>query len=207
MKQNSNQEKIHFWLKWTILSFTFIPLSYLISLLAVLLVHGAFGFSMEEGGTYLSQTLMQLAGGSIIGLGTGLYQYLLLKNVFDISSKWFWTLILSFAFTELLSCIILWQLQINRYELRWIEFNPLPETLIFACAGLITGFLQWLMLRKSCMRSGYWILSSTLGWGICILITLIQSWAIFAFLLGTLLYGAITGATLMWIIQKKETDS
>jgi len=196
-------EKFQFWLKWTLLSLGLIPVSYMISLIVVAIVHGAFGFSLSEGGTYLSQTVMQIAGGAVIGFGTGIYQRSLLKKVFSVSSSWIYTLVIGFAVTEIIVCIVLWQLGLNRYELRWIEFKPLPEALIFACAGLIIGLLQWMILRRYFFRSSYWILASTLGWGICVLVTQLSIWAFF---IGVLLYGAITGATLMLILRKKEEE-
>lgn len=196
-------KKNQFWLNWTLLSLAVIPISYLVSLLVVLLVHGAFGFNQLEGGTYLSQTVMQIAGGAVLGLGTGIYQRSLLRKIFRAPSSWIYTLVIGFALTELIVCIILWQLNLNRYELRFIEFNPLPEALIFACAGLTTGLLQWLILKRHFSRSVYWILASTLGWGICVLVTLLSIWAFF---IGALLYGAITGATLLWIMPHKEAE-
>ena len=196
-------EKFQFLLKWTLLSFGIIPVSYMISLIVVAMVHGAFGFNMSEGGTYLSQTVMQIAGGAVIGLGTGIYQRSLLRKVFDVTSSWIYTLVIGFVVTELIVCIILWQLGLNRYELRFIEFRSLPETLFFACAGLLIGFLQMAILRKYFFGSIYWILANTLGWGICVFVTLISAWAFF---IGALLYGALTGATLMWILRKKQED-
>lgn len=209
MAITTKQEKYKFCIKWTLLSLGIITLSYIISLIAVLLVHTAFGYTMTEGGTYLSQTFMQIAGGAIIGLGAGLYQKALLKKVFHVSSSWIYTLIIGFAITELITCIILWQLEINRYQLRFIENNALPETLIFACAGLLIGILQWIILKKHFTGSIYWIIASTLGWGILILVIFLfglinTQIAVPTFLLGALLYGMITGATLMWIMQKKE---
>lgn len=196
-------KKFQFWLKWTLLSFGIIPVTYMISLIVVLLVHGAFGFSQMEGGTYLSQTVMQIAGGAVIGLGTSLYQRSLFKQIYNVSSSWIYTLVIGFAVTELIVCIILWQLGLNRYELRFIEFKPLPEALFFACAGLIIGLSQWTILRRYFSRSIYWVIASTLGWGICVLVTLISIWAFF---IGALLYGVITGATLMWVLRKKEEN-
>lgn len=193
-------DKFQFWWNWTLWSLGIIPVTYMVSLIAVLLTHGAFGFSQMEGGTYLSQTAMQMAGGAVIGLGTGIYQRLLLKRVFNVASSWIYTLIIGFAVTELIVCLLLWQLEINRYELRFIESRPLPEALIFACIGLVTGLLQWRILKRYFARSFFWVLASTLGWGICILVTQL---AIMAFFIGALLYGAITGAALMWILQKK----
>lgn len=195
-------KEVQFWTNWTLLGLGLIPLSYMVSLIVVLLVHGAFGYNQMEGGTYLSQTVMQMAGGAVLGLGAGIYQKALLRKIFSVSSSWIYTMVIGFAVTELIVCIILWQLNLNRYELRFIEGNPLPEALIFACAGLVTGLLQWMILRKYTSKSVYWIFASTLGWGICVLVTLISLWAFF---IGALLYGAITGAALMWMMQSKET--
>lgn len=201
MTVNIKHEKFQFWLKWTLLSFGIIPVSYFISLFVVLLVHGAFGFNMAEGGTYLSQTVMQTAGGAVIGLGAGIYQRLLLKKVFSVSSSWVYTMVIGFAVSELIVCIVLWQLELNRYQLRFIESNPLPEVLIFTFIGLIIGLLQWVILRRYFLRSSFWVPASTLGWGICILVTQLSIWAFF---IGAILYGAITGATLVGFLQKKE---
>lgn len=195
--------KLRFWINWTLMSLAIIPLSYIASLIVVLLVHGAFGFSQMEGGTYLSQTVMQVAGAAVIGLGTGLYQRFFLDKVFNTVLRWISTLIIGFAFTELIVCLVLWLLEINRYELRFIEFNPLPETLIFSLAGLVVGVLQYRILKKYFTKCGYWILVSMLGWGICILVTVIS---IFAFLLGTLIYGAITGAVIVWVLSPRQAS-
>jgi hypothetical protein len=195
------KEKFRFWSNWTLVSTGIIPLSYLVSLIALLLVHGAFGFNMMEEGTHLSQTLMQIAGGAVLGLGTGIYQFSMLKKLFPVSKSWVYMLIIGFAITELIICLILMQLHFIRYELRFIEGKPLPEALFFACAGLVVGILQWPILKRSFKRSGYWIVASTLGWGVCVLATAIND---FAFIAGALLYGAITGATFMWVMIRKQ---
>jgi hypothetical protein len=203
MPISTNIEKFHFFIKWTLLSLGIIPLSYIVSLFAVLVVHGAFGFNMTEWGTPLSQTLMQIAGGAVIGLGTGVYQRSLLRKLFDVTSSWIYALIIGFTITELIAGIILWKMGLNRGELRFIEFKPIPESFIFACAGLLIGLLQWTILRKYFYKSGFWIFASILGWGICIIVTQISVWAFF---IGALLYGAITGATLLWIMQTKKVQ-
>jgi len=205
----SKNEKLEFFTRWTLLSFGLIPVSYIVSLIVVLLVHGAFGFSQMEGGTYISQTVMQVAGGAVIGLGTGLYQKSLLKKVFDVSWGWVYTLMVGFAFTELIVCLILWRMNINRYELRFIESNPLPEALFFACAGLLTGFMQWPVLRRHFLRSILWVPASTTGWGLCILVpyftgmVLKGGLSILTFIFGALFYGLITGVTLIWALKER----
>lgn len=209
MKTLTTKEKLAFFTRWTLLSFGIIPASYLVSLIVVLLVHGAFGFNQMEGGTYLSQTAMQVAGGAVIGLGTGLYQRSLLKKVFNVTWAWVYALILGFAITELIVCLILWRLNINRYELRFIESNPLPEALFFACAGLLTGFLQWQGLKRYFSRSILWVPAITLGWGLCILVPYFAGMmmtvglSILTFIFGALLYGLITGGTLMWALKER----
>lgn len=201
MKSEIKFKKLQFWMIWTLSGFVIIPISYMISLIVVLLVHGAFGFNQMEGGTYLSQTVMQVAGGAVIGFGTGIYQQELLKKRFNVSGYWTISLVTGFAVIELIVCILLWQMKINRYELRFIESNPLPEAFFFSCAGLLSGILQQGVLRKHFTRSAYWIAASAVGWGVCIVLTLISIWAFFA---GALLYGAITGAALMWLMHSKN---
>jgi|GEM_PF-866474 len=216
MTENTQQEKFRFFRNWTLTGSGIVPLSYILSLVAVILVHGAFGFGETDPGTHLSQTLMQIAGGAVIGLGTGLYQKLLLQKICNITSCWIYFLVIGFVLTELVICLILWQLDMDRYKLRFIERNPLPEALIFASAGLVTGLLQWTLLRKHFIRSGYWIIASAAGWGICILINYLWfvPWignsviaSVIVFALGSLLYGAITGATLMWVLQPISQDN
>ena len=203
----SKQEKFKFWSEWTLLSCGIITLSYIFSLVAVLLVQGAFGFGQMDWGTPLSNTISQIAGGAVIGLGTGLYQKSLLRKVFNVSSSWIYTLVIGFAISELIIGVILWQSGLDRMKLRFIEFKPLSETIFFACAGLIIGLLQWTILRRYFSRSIYWVIASTMGWGICILMTYLAGFVLksgfsgFAFVPGALLYGAITGAALMWIMR------
>jgi hypothetical protein len=190
-----------FLIRWTLGSFVIISFSYLVSLVVVLLVHGSFGFDMSQGGTYLSQTVMQMAGGAVIGLGTGLYQRSILKDTFKVPSSWVYASVIGFVLTELIVCILLWQLNINRYELRFIELNPLPEALIFAVIGGVVGLLQWRILKPHFYNSAYWIATSALGWGICIVVTLVSVWAFF---IGTLIYGILTATTLLWILQSRR---
>jgi hypothetical protein len=189
------------WMVWTLLSLAVIPLTYIVSLIVVLLVHGAFGFNQMEGGTYLSQTAMQVAGGAVIGLGTSLYQRALLGKHFTMPASWIYFAIAGFAISEFIICLVLWQMHLNRWQLRFIEFNPLPEALFFAIAGLITGMLQWTILRKYFSGSGYWILANLTGWGICVLVTVFSIWAFFA---GALIYGLITGAVIYRVLKVKQ---
>ncbi|HPR26967.1 hypothetical protein, partial [Lentimicrobium sp.] len=78
-----------------------------------------------------------------------------------------------------------------------------PEALIFALAGLIAGIIQFRLLKPYYKKRIYWILSSTMGWASLILSTYISP---FAFPLGALLYGAITGISLYGILKSKTIN-
>jgi predicted membrane protein len=215
----TKQEKFRFWKKWIFQHTWAIPVSYLASLIVILIFCAIFGISMKESGTQLEQLVMQIAGGSVLGLGIGLIQRLILKQVFNVQRFWIWSVVIGFIIAEAVTGFICWRLKINRMELRFIELNALPESLIFAFAGLLIGLLQWSILRKYFRRGIYWIFASCIGWGICIIVndyskifTSVSNSSIsiltdiLAFLLGATIYGALTGATLMWILKKRQTN-
>jgi hypothetical protein len=208
MTVTTNKEKVHFWTTWTLLSPVIIILGYIIGGIALLLIHGAFGYNQYEWGTALSQTLGHIAAGTVLGLAVGLFQRSFLKRLFNVPVLWIYALIIGFVVIELISGIILSQLGINRGEIKFFEYHkpgyPPGESLIYATVGLMTGLIQWPILSRYFSRSIFWVLASTLGWGICFMITMISIWA---FILGALLYGAITGATLMWIMRSKKVIS
>ncbi len=201
MKQFSDQQKFRFLLHWILLSFLIIPVSYLLSLIIVLLVHTVFGFSITEWGSPLSQTLMQIAGGIVIATGTGLYQKALLRKQFPVTNRWIYALIIGFVVTEGLAGIFFALLHLNRGEYRFIEFRPFPEAIIFALAGLLSGLMQHHILKRIFAESGWWIMASAIGWALCIAVTQLSIWA---FLPGTFLYGAITGGTIVKILSSKK---
>jgi hypothetical protein len=205
MTVKTNKERFHFWIYWTLLSFVTIILGYVAGGIALLLIHGAFGFNQNEWGTTLSQTFGNVAEGAILGLAVGLFQRSFLRKLFNVPAFWIYALIIGFVVIELISGIILSQMGINRGEIKFFEYKtpgyPPGESLIYAIAGLLTGLIQWPILKRSFSRSAFWLLASTLGWGICFMITMISVWAFF---LGALMYGAITGATLMWVLRKRE---
>jgi hypothetical protein len=215
MSNITNREKFLILKTWTLQHIWTIPVSYIISLIVILLFCAIFDISMDEFGSQPEQLVMQIAGGTVLGIGTGLIQRLLLRQVFDVPQSWIWSLVTGFVLAEIIAGFICWRLNINRMELRFIELNALPESLIFALAGLLTGLLQWTILRKYFLRSFYWVFASMTGWGICILImgfvslfpslnTLLTD--VLVFMLGVTLYGAITGGTLIWVLQKREIN-
>lgn len=187
--------------KWTLNHIWVICLSFLIGSIVLLVIHGLFGFSMDDDGTYLSNTLMHIASGIVLALGTGILQKELLKEYFYVSFSWVWLLITGFVLAEILAGLVLWKLEIYRGLINiFNSSNHFPEALIFTLAGLLAGILQYRLLNSHRNRL-YWILSSALGWGLLIITTYL---GIFAIILGSCLYGAITGFVLYRILKLKN---
>ena len=208
MSVTTKKEKVRFFRNWTLLNAGVIILLYPIGGIIILIISGAMGYSNDQWAPPLEQTIMLIVFGALIGFGIGITQWLLLKRVFNVSSFWLYSVALGFIIFELIAGIILWKLDINRGELSFVEFNALAHTLILTITGLIIGIIQLPLLRKHYSGSVYWLIASALAWGISILITAIDQKSelalLITFIIGALLYGAITGATLLWILQPKE---
>jgi hypothetical protein len=190
--------------KWTLHHTWAILVSYIISIVVLLIIHGSFGFSMNDDGTYFSNTLMHIGSGFILALGTGILQKELLKKYFPISFFWVLSLIIGFVLAEILAGIVLWKLEIYRGLINiFNNTNHFPEASIFALAGLISGILQFRLLRPYYKKRIYWIVSSVLGWSILILSTYL---GLFSFILGAILYGAITGLAFYRILESKTLN-
>lgn len=188
--------------KWTLHHTWVVTASYFTGMFVLLLIHGAFGFTMKEDGTYLSNTLMHLGSGIILASGTGILQRELLKKYFRVSFSWVWALIAGFVLAELIAGIVLWKLEVYRGLINLFNTNyHLPEAAIFALAGLLAGILQCSLLNGSYKKSGYWIVASSLGWGGFILSAYLGVYAIIA---GALLYGAITGFVFDRVLKSKN---
>lgn len=77
-----------------------------------------------------------------------------------------------------------------------------------ALGGIVTGVLQWLVLRRLVARAGWWVLASTVGWLVGGPVFGFMSWAVGGPLGGLIswaalgaVYGAITGPVLIWLLR------
>ena len=212
MSVSTKKEKVQLWWKWTLINALVLILSYIISVFVVLLINEIiFENTVDEWGSPFEQTVVQIALGIVIGFSIGITQWRLLRKVFNVSSFWLYSVAIGFIIIELIAGIILWKLDINRGELSFFEGNPLAHALILAITGLLIGLIQLPLLRRHYSGNAYWVIASSLAWGISVLLTAIHHQSdlaiLITFILGSLLYGAITGATLMWILQPKEIKS
>ncbi len=187
--------------KWTLHHSWVIAVSYLTGMIVLLLIHGAFGFSSADNGTYLSNALMHIGCGLILALGTGVLQRELLKEYFRVSFFWVLALMIGFVVAESAAGIVLWKLEMYRGLINMFNTDVhFPESLIFALAGLIAGMIQFQLLKPHYTNKLFWIFASTTGWALLILSTYLSP---YAFPLGALLYGAITGIAFYRIMKIK----
>ncbi len=209
MSVSTKKEKVQFWRKWTLINALVLIVSYVVSGFVLLFIAGSiFDNSIDEWGSPFEQTVGQIAMGIIIGFSIGITQWRLLRKLFNVSSFWLYSIVLGFIIVELIAGIILWKLDINRGELSFIEFNALAHALLLTITGFIIGIIQMPLLKKHYAGSAYWVMASTAAWGMSIFITAIDQNSelalLITFMIGAILYGAITGATLMWILKPKK---
>jgi len=211
MDIKTKNEKIRFFRNWTLLNTAFFVISYILIIIFSILMMEALQLPKDEWGSPFQQTIWKIGEGILIGLSIGLIQWRLLRKIISIPSFWIFSIPTGILLTELIAGIILWKMGINRGEFNFWENNPLPHALITAIYGLVIGLIQVQLLKNHFTKSTIWIAASTLAWGVSILIISIKVtndlFLFVTFILGLLLFGAITGATLMWILKPKEINS
>ncbi len=190
--------------KWIMHHTWVITVSYVISMMALLFIHDLFGFSMAEEGTYLSNALMHIGSGFVLASGTGILQRELLKKHIKASFFWIVSLVIGFVASEIIAGIILWNLEIYRGLINVFNTDDhFPESLIFASAGLLSGIIQFRLLKPYYKKRFYWIIASTVGWGVFILSAYL---GLIALLFGALLYGAVTGLAFSRLLECKSLN-
>ena len=201
-------DKVKFLRNWTLLNASFFIIGYIMMLLFGILMMEITNISMSEWPSPIEQTVWQIGNAILIGGSVGFIQWKMLRKTYSISSSWIYLIPAGMIFTELITGILLWKMGINRGEFAFWEANPLPHALIVTIYGLVIGLIQSPILRKHFSMSAIWIVASTIAWGVSILITAIKVsndiFLLITFIVGILLYGLITGATLMWILKPKK---
>ncbi|TAJ15681.1 hypothetical protein DMA11_00300 [Marinilabiliaceae bacterium JC017] len=207
----TKKDKLRFFRKWTLINALVLFLCYPIGSILSILLSEAMGYPVDEWGTPVVQSFIAISFAILLGLSIGIIQKRLLKKIFKVSSLWIYSAATGFIIIELIAGFIFWKLDINRGELNFLEGNPFAHALILAISGLLIGFIQRPLLKTYFSRTSYWVIASTLAWGISVLVTAIghnyNIALLITFITGTLLYGAITGAALTWGLQLKKRAS
>ncbi len=76
-------------------------------------------------------------------------------------------------------------------------------TVVAALGGAVAGILQWLVLRGQVSRAGWWVLASTVGWGLSNAVAGEFSRP----LVGGAVLGAVTGGALVWLLRQPVPEA
>jgi hypothetical protein len=144
-----------------------------------------------------------------IGALVGFMQWLALRRVIPRAGFWVVANIIVFIVSSSIhtAALYVWQFPDDM----GIPLGALIWTIIFVAAGALTGTLQQRILRRHVCRSGWWIPTSAIGWGLGIAgfdmlglgIAYKISKPLLAFsVLGLVLHGIVTGAVLIWLLRQ-----
>ncbi len=204
MPENSKKEKSRFLRKWTLLNALTLIITYPIGLII------GFAFFTNPGyewGSHFEQTRNVIIFQSVAGIIIGIVQWNLLKKRYKIPSIWIVTFPVSVIIVETFAGIICHKLNINRGDLSFLEGDSYSHALMMAITGLMLGIIQLPILNKHFTSTFYWPLATMFAWAISVLLTAItfkyEMMVLITFLLGSLLFGAITGAALIWALKVK----
>ena len=141
-----------------------------------------------------------------LGIGVGLLQWLVLRR--RVSGVGWWVLASAAGSYGII------QAGFNGYnEIVWMSVDsPFGWAGVVALSGAVVGTLQWFVLRGQVSRAGWWVLASTLGWGLGMAAAIALSWGVGAndfvavALTGAVL-GAVTGGVLVWLLRQPVPEA
>ncbi len=159
--RDNRKPKWIFYPAWVVLSVMSIPIAWVIAGAIISQVEKVLGGTIQVAGqTHITEDfLFGFVLLPVLGLLTGLVQFLLLRRYLPRMGWWIAATVLSW----LLLLVVL-------------RLSALfPSTLSIALAGVVIGgsigLPQWLVLRQRVHRAALWILASVLGWGVALLLT------------------------------------
>jgi hypothetical protein len=93
--------------------------------------------------------------GLVIGTGVGIAQWLVLRRQLQPAGWWILASIIGFGIGKVLGD-----------QVAASVGGLVGSALGGAAIGLVAGALQWLVLQRKVVSSGWWVLASTIGWAI-----------------------------------------
>ena len=194
MKDKGSQAGWGFWLGWVVATTVGMFVGFIMGIFSLF-------FTGEEFGEWLAF----LGLGIMLGIGVGILQWLVLRR--RVSGVGWWVLASAAA----------------GYGITQASFILIEESLSFglllsstgvaALGGAVTGILQWLVLRGKVSRAGWWVLASTVGWGLSMAVTIAMPSGVTddieftgPAVTGAVL-GAVTGAALVWLLRQPVPEA
>ena len=149
--------------------------------------------------------VMGLTLGTVMGVTGGYFQWVVLRE--RIAGVGLWSLASALGFGLAMGAVIAADTGEN---------DAVTGILIASVFGAAGGILQWLILRRKVPRAGWWLLANLLGslvgaiaLPIAGIIMEAGKWELGVMAFGLIfgaVNGAITGATLVWLLRQSSTN-
>jgi len=203
MIADSRKPKWFFYPGWVVLSTLGIPIAWLISWAVISQIERVVGGTIEVAGRMriTEDFLFGYLFVPLLGLLTGLLQYLLLRRYLPRIGWWIpaTALGLPLGIAVVYLGYAIWPIVLSANS-TW------SVALLFVSVGATTGLAQWLVLRQRVSRAGWWVLASVLGWGAVLLIAGMVVTRATRVLVQLLITGAapalVTGLALWWLLGR-----
>lgn len=146
--------------------------------------------------------------GLCLGAVVGYSQWFLLKKKFPISSFWGLACAIGVGLPFIVVSIaeetgIKMPAFFNNDIIYWINYNFLSAGIF---GGLLSGLLQIHLLKPFTNRAGWWLLASSIGWGLCfLLVRVVKDRFLITMVASAILLGVVTGFSLLWIKPHAST--
>ncbi len=147
----------------------------------------------------------------VLGAVVGILQWVVLRERVPGAGRWVWASIAGLAVAGGVGVAVIVARGPTRIE---SLATVVGTTLVVALGGAVTGMLQRPVLRGQVSRSGWWVLASTVGWGLGMAVTGAGMSALavgdFCGLMGFFggaVLGAVTGGALVWLLRQPVPEA
>jgi hypothetical protein len=195
MKDKGSQVGWSFWLLWVVASTVGLYVGWVLAFVIIAFYSVVFGLDYCDACDGLAFVIG-------IGIGIGVAQWLVLRR--RVSGAGWWVLasavggygIMQAGFTGYSESV----------EMSFVSLLGL--TGVVALSGAVTGTLQWLILRGQVSQAGWWVLASTVGWGLAIALSrgVGANDFVAVGVVGAVL-GAVTGGALVWLLRQPVPEA
>lgn len=178
-----------------------------------------------EGAGMLPDVVSIIWLGASLGVMVGLFQWLVLRTRTSGISRWVMASAAGLAIGAGAAAVMLALSKVEVAGDFGIGTGLAGWVAVLTLGGATAGFLQWRALRRAVSRGGWWVLASTVGWGLSMVMAAapaniasrvmggseadtIMMLSFFGGLVaGGITLGIITGAAIAWLLkQSAELD-
>jgi hypothetical protein len=200
---NNKKSRWLFYLKWVVLNDITNVVAGYVAFALLLLIAGVIGDTMQVAGqTRITEDFLWFyVLCPILGLFTGILQYVLLRRYLPHMAWWIaatlfgWLLlfIVSFIFTAIIP--------------HGLDPATPWEVLGVTLMGMTIALPQWWMLRKRVHHAAWWILANGIGWAVVGLLNHLHSEPFIVISAIALIPAIATGVACWWLITQPKTGN